>query len=88
MLAGQPGSRDGLLSERLSPCPCLLRREDHLTLISPVFPRNPRQDKPRGMAHFEDGVTHTLESCCTLDNDFKIVCSAILNYSYTYNTRC
>lgn len=41
MLAGQPGSRGGLLSQRLSPCPCLLRIEDHLTPFNPVFPEIP-----------------------------------------------
>lgn len=29
MLAGEAGSRGGLLSPGLSPCPCLLKIEDH-----------------------------------------------------------
>lgn len=47
MLAGQPGSRGGLLSQRLSPCPCLLRIEDHLTPLQPRPPRNPKQNKQK-----------------------------------------
>lgn len=60
MLAGEAGSRGGLLSPGLSPCPCLLKIEDH---SAPAF-SEPQKTKSSDSLKKDASTAQTPLSSC------------------------
>lgn len=72
MLAGEAGSRGGLLSPGLSPCPCLLKIEDH---SAPAF-SEPQKTKSsdslkKRRVDSSDALILACPGCAHQPNEFK-----------------